>query len=82
MPGPLSCTATASNGQLNRQLQALQGPVLGPADLAQRPGRPITLLQEWQLRRRRRLEQRSLRRAATDTEQDCLCQLVGPDDPG
>lgn len=129
-----------SNDGLNRQLQALQGPVLGPADLAQplpllkaqvravlvqaeqqiarerqqtapgspwrllpdllrhsvayvalaigfaalaqRPGRPITLLQDWQLQRRRRLERRRLRRAATDTEQDYLRQLAGPDDPG
>jgi hypothetical protein len=132
--------SAASNTELNQQLQTLQGPVLGPADLAQplpllkaqvravlqqaeqqivrerqqaaptspwrllpdllrnavaflalavgfaalaqRPGQPISLLQEWQFRRQRSLQQCLRRRAAARTEQDYLRQLIGPDDQG
>ena len=132
--------SAASNDELNQQLQALQGPVLGPADLAQplpllraqvravleqaeqqiererqqaapaspwlllpdllrnvvaflalaigfaalaqRPGSPISLLQEWQYRRQRRLGQRRWRHEAVGLGVEHPQPLLGPDDQG
>jgi hypothetical protein len=130
----------ASNAELNQQLQALQGPVLGPADLAQplpllraqvravleqaeqqiererqqaapaspwlllpdllrnavaflalaigfaalaqRPGQPISQLQEWQFRRARGLERRHRRARAADPDAQFVRRLIGPDGQG
>jgi hypothetical protein len=48
----VAVAGATSNADLNQQLQKLEGPVLGPADIAQplarRPGEPRTLLQELQ----------------------------------
>jgi hypothetical protein len=132
--------SASGNAELNQKLQNLQGPVLGPADLAQplpllkaqvravlqqaeqqivrerqqspprspwlllpdllrqavaclalaigfaalarRPGQSISLLQEWQFRRRQRSEQRTRRRGSAGDDAEYVRQLSGEEEQG
>ncbi len=63
-----------------RNAVAFAALAIGFAALAQRPGQPITLLREWQFRRRLRLQRRLRRRAATGTDQEFVRQRIGQAD--
>jgi hypothetical protein len=67
---------------LLRNTVAFGALAIGFAALAQRPGQPITLLQEWQFSRELRLQRRLRRRAAAGTDQEFVREMIGPDDHG
>ena len=68
--------------ELLRNAVACLALAIGFAALAQRPGKVISLLQEWQFRRLNRSEQRARRRVDAGNEAEYPRRLSGEDGQG
>ena len=74
--------AVLQQAELLRNAVACPALAIGFAALAQRPGKEISLLQEWQFRRLKRSEQRSRRRIDAGGDAAYMRQLSGKEEQG